>query len=54
MLEIKKTEHFLIDRKQLIVKNAKGQKDSDVTLAESFMPLLYNYFNSYTPKVPFI
>ncbi len=49
-----KIEHFLIDRKQLIIKNAKGRKDRYVTLAESFMPLLYNYFNTYTPKIYFI
>lgn len=49
-----KIEHFLIDRKQLIVKNAKGRKDRYVTLAESFIPLLFNYLNTYTPKFYFI
>ena len=49
-----KIEHFLINRKQLIIKNAKGRKDRYVTLAESFMPLLYNYLNTYTPKIYFI
>ncbi|MEL0457298.1 site-specific integrase [Flavobacteriaceae bacterium SZ-1-7] len=47
-------EHFLINRKQLVVKNAKGRKDRYVTLAESFLPLLFNYLNTYTPKVYFI
>ncbi|MDO5968324.1 tyrosine-type recombinase/integrase [Flavivirga aquimarina] len=36
------------------MKNAKGRKDRYVTLAESFMPLLFNYLNTYTPKVYFI
>lgn len=49
-----KIEHFFIDRKQLIVKNAKGRKDRYVGLAESFLPLLFNYLNTYTPKVYFI
>lgn len=49
-----KIEHFLIDRKQIIVKNAKGRKDRYVTLAESFMPLLYNYLSTYTPKLYFV
>ena len=49
-----KIEHFLIDRKQLIIKNAKGRKDRYVGLAESFLPLLFNYLNTYTPKVYFI
>ena len=49
-----KIEHFLIDRKQLLIKNAKGRKDRYVTLAESFLPLLFNYLNTYTPKVYFI
>ena len=49
-----KIEHFLIDRKQLFIKNAKGRKDRYVSLAESFIPLLYNYLNTYTPKTYFV
>ncbi|MGA1226396.1 MAG: tyrosine-type recombinase/integrase [Tamlana sp.] len=47
-------EHILINRRQLIIKNAKGRKDRYVTLAESFLPLLFNYLNTYTPKVYFV
>jgi len=43
-----------IDRKQLIIQNSKGRKDRYVSLAESFLPLLSNYFYTYTPKVYFV
>ncbi|WP_228054973.1 site-specific tyrosine recombinase/integron integrase [Kordia antarctica] len=43
-----------IDRKQLVVRNAKGAKDRFVSLAESFLPLLSNYYYSYSPKIYFI
>lgn len=49
-----KIEHFLINRKQLLIKNAKGRKDRYVTLADSFLPLLHNYLNTYTPKMYFV
>jgi len=32
-----------IDRKQLIIHNAKGRKDRYIVLADSFLPLLHNY-----------
>ena len=45
-----KLEDINIDRKQLIVKNGKGRKDRYVSLAESFIPLLSNYFYTYKSK----
>jgi len=42
-----------VDRRQVIVKNSKGRKDRHIILAESFIPLLYNYIQSYTPKTYF-
>ncbi len=38
-----------LDRKQLRIGQAKGRKDRYVVLAESFIPLLMNYLNSYRP-----
>ena len=49
-----KLEDFHIERKQLIVKNGKGRKDRYVSLADSFTPLLLNYYNSYKPKSYFV
>jgi len=43
-----------IDRRQIIVNQAKGRKDRYVMLAESILPLLNNYFISYKPKTYFI
>ncbi|PNQ72512.1 integrase [Hanstruepera neustonica] len=43
-----------IDRKQLAIKNGKGRKDRYVSLAESFIPLLSNYYHTYKPKVYFV
>jgi len=45
---------FHIERKQLIVKNGKGRKDRYVSLAESFIPLLSNYYDTYKPKKYFV
>lgn len=45
---------FTIERKQLIVKESKGRKDRYVSLADSFLPLLSNYYYSYKPKVYFV
>ena len=42
-----------IDRRQLIVKNSKHRKDRYIILAESFLPLLNNYLQTYVPKVYF-
>ena len=38
-----------IDRKQIHIKQAKGRKDRYVMLAESFLPLFYNYIQTYEP-----
>lgn len=43
-----------IDRRQLIVKSGKGRKDRYVVLAESFLPLLQNYFITYNPSIFFV
>jgi integrase/recombinase XerD len=45
---------FHIERKQLIVKNGKGRKDRYVSLADSFLPLLSNYYHSYKPQIYFV
>ena len=49
-LELK---HIDIDRRQLIIKNAKGRKDRHVILADSFLPLLQNYIMTYQPNLYF-
>jgi site-specific recombinase XerD len=46
--------HINIDRKQLVIKNSKGRKDRYVVLADSFMPLLKNYYFTYKPKRYFV
>ena len=46
--------NFHIDRKQLIVKKGKGRKDRYVSLADSFLPLLSNYYHSYQPTIYFV
>lgn len=45
---------FNIERKQLHIKDGKGRKDRYVSLAESFLPLLSNYYHSYKPKFYFV
>ena len=45
---------FHIERKQLIVKEGKGRKDRFVSLADSFLPLLSNYYSSYKPTIYFV
>jgi len=50
-LELK---HIDVDRRQIIVKNSKGRRDRNIILAESFIPLLLNYFNSYNPELYFV
>lgn len=42
-----------IDRRQIVVKNAKGRKDRNIILAQSMIPLLSNYLSTYQPKVFF-
>ena len=43
-----------IDRRQIHIKQAKGRKDRYVMLAESFIPLLYNYLQTYEPRRYFV
>ncbi|SDW97933.1 Site-specific recombinase XerD [Lutibacter oricola] len=50
-LELKNID---VDRRQIIVKNAKGRKDRHIILAESFIPLMVNYLTSYVPKRYFV
>ena len=45
---------FHVERKQLIVKKGKGRKDRYVSLADSFLPLLSNYYLSYKPTIYFV
>ncbi|MGC1631104.1 MAG: tyrosine-type recombinase/integrase [Gelidibacter sp.] len=45
---------IFVDRRQLVIKNAKGRKDRYVVLADSFIPLLQNYFMTYMPKRYFV
>jgi len=49
-----KLEDLQIQRKQILIKRAKGRKDRYVTLADSFMPLLQNYLMTYEPKIYFV
>lgn len=50
-LELKNID---IQRKQLHIENAKGRKDRYVSLADSYIPLLMNYLNSYKPEKYFV
>lgn len=43
-----------IDRRQIIIRQAKGRKDRYVVMAESFLPLLRNYITSYKPIEYFV
>ena len=49
-----KLADFHVERKQLIVKKGKGRKDRHVSLADSFLPLLSNYYHSYKPTIYFV
>lgn len=49
-----KLQHIDIDRKQILVKQAKGRKDRYVGMADSFIPLLLNYLNTYKPERLFV
>lgn len=44
-----KVEHIDVDRKQIRIVSGKGRKDRTVLLAESIIPLFYNYYNTYLP-----
>lgn len=43
-----------VHRFQLVVKNSKGRKDRNVNMAESFIPLLNNYIQTYGPERYFV
>ncbi len=45
--------HIDVDRRQIVIKSSKGRKDRFVILAESFLPLFFNYINTYRPEVFF-
>ena len=49
-----KLRNIQVDRKQIFIENGKGRKDRYVVLAESFMPLLKNYFTTYKPSTYFV
>ncbi|MDT0644729.1 site-specific integrase [Zunongwangia sp. F363] len=44
-----KLEDIDIDRKQIFISQAKGRKDRYVGMAESFIPILLNYLQTYRP-----
>jgi integrase/recombinase XerD len=46
--------HIDIGRNQLKVVSGKGRKDRFVVLAQTFLPLLNNYLNTYKPDFYFI
>ncbi len=48
-----KLDDIDVDRRQILIRQAKGRKDRYVMLAESFLPLFYNYLQSYTTKIYF-
>ncbi|MGA8854958.1 MAG: tyrosine-type recombinase/integrase, partial [Christiangramia sp.] len=45
-----KLQDIDVDRRQVLIRQAKGRKDRYVMLAESFLPLFYNYLQTYEPK----
>ncbi len=45
-----KVEDIDIERKEVFVRSGKGRKDRVVILAESVLPLLYNYLQTYRPR----
>ena len=50
-LELKSID---VDRKQVLIRQSKGRKDRYVMLAESYLPLLFNYLQTYEPKKYFV
>lgn len=45
-----KVKDIDIERKEVFIRNGKGRKDRVVILAESVLPLLYNYLQTYRPQ----
>ncbi|GAA4321439.1 site-specific integrase [Pontixanthobacter gangjinensis] len=42
-----------VDRRQILIRQAKGRKDRYVMLAETFLPLFHNYLQTYAPGIYF-
>ena len=49
-----KLQHIDLSRRQLFVHNRRGRKHRYVILADTFLPLLQNYLNTYAPKNYFV
>ena len=45
-----KMDCFYFRRKQLHIRRAKGRKERYTTIAETFFPLLKNYYATYKPQ----
>ncbi|MCH4822781.1 site-specific integrase [Gramella lutea] len=45
-----KLDDIDVDRRQVLIRQAKGRKDRYVMLAESFLPLFFNYLQTYAPR----
>ncbi len=45
-----KLDDIDVDRRQILIRQAKGRKDRYVMLAESILPLFYNYLQTYKPR----
>lgn len=48
-----KLRHIDVHRFQIAVKNSKGRKDRYVTIADSLLPLVRNYIQTYQPETYF-
>ncbi|WP_373056464.1 tyrosine-type recombinase/integrase [Zunongwangia sp. H14] len=53
VLKLKLTD-LDMDRRQIFVSQAKGRKDRYVGMADTFVPILYNYLKTYQPKKRFV
>ncbi|AOW19393.1 site-specific tyrosine recombinase/integron integrase [Urechidicola croceus] len=49
-----KLSNIDIDRRQIIVQNGKNRKDRNVIMAESMIPLIMNYVQTYRPTFYFV
>lgn len=45
-----KVKDIDVERKEVFIRSGKGRKDRVVILAESILPLLYNYLQTYRPQ----
>lgn len=48
-----KLQDIDVDRRQILIRQSKGRKDRYVMLAESFLPLFFNYLQTYSPEIYF-